>query len=179
MDKIKKEIPDIDSTDEVIFEDTESESSITQKLRKRLKACEKEKHEYLDGWQRLKAENVNTKKRDKEHEQRALIRAQEALLEELIPILDSFDMAFRGDAWNAVDEVWRIGVEQIHAQLITIIQSRGYTAYGEVGDTFDPQFYEAVASIDGGESGTIARIERTGYKNDTAVLRAAQVTIYK
>jgi len=88
-------------------------------------------------------------------------------------------MAFRGEAWGAVDEVWRIGVEQIHAQLVNILQSRGYTVYGEEGDVFDPQHYEAVASIDGGKSGTVAHIERKGYKNDTMVLRVAQVVIYR
>ena len=59
--KIKKEDVEMD---EIVFEEEETGDSGVKKLRTRLKKCTEEKQEYLDGWQRSKADFVNLKKED-------------------------------------------------------------------------------------------------------------------
>src|SRR5690242_1604287 len=86
-----------------------------QKLRDELKEAKAKRDEYLDGWQRAKADMVNSKKEALEAMARATGRGKEILVEELIPALDGFDMAMQGEAWNSVDQAWRSGIEGIKA----------------------------------------------------------------
>lgn len=174
--KIKSDLTD-DHHEEIEYEEDHG-AALIKKLRTKLKACEAEKKEYLDGWQRLKADNANSKKRNADMEHLVAKRARTDVLGGIIPVLDSFDMAFTGSAWESVDHVWRVGVEQIHTQLLDVLHAYGYIEYGEVGEPFNPTLHEAIESIDGGESGTIARVIRRGYKDATHVVRPAQVATY-
>lgn len=166
-----------DETEDIEYEDDHG-ATLVKKLRAKLKACEAEKKEYLDGWQRLKADNANNKKRNADMETLVATRAQTEVIEELIPALDSFDMAFTGEAWESVDSVWRVGVEHIHNQLLDVLRAHGYESYGAQGDTFDPKEHEAIESIKGDTPGTIARVVRRGFKRDGNIVRPAQVVTY-
>lgn len=174
---MKKNTNNTEEVEDIEYEDDQG-AALVKKLRAKLKACEQEKREYLDGWQRLKADNANSKKRNADMETLVAARAQTEIIEELIPALDSFDMAFTGEAWAHVDEVWRVGVEHIHNQLLEALRAKGYESYAQAGDTFDPQLHEALESIDGGEPHTIARVVRRGFKRGTTIVRPAQVVTY-
>lgn len=150
-----------------------------QKLRDELAATKKERQEYLDGWQRAKADLINAKKDAADALQRAAALGRDAFVEELIPALDSFDMAMRSDAWNSVDAAWRIGVESIYGQLQGVLQAHGVEIFGKEGEKFDTSLHEAIEEREGGESGTIAKVLRCGYRAKQRILRAAQVAIYK
>jgi len=187
MNKIKKqkveeqEVDREDSMDDDIeYENEQGATALVKKLRERLKACEAEKKEYLDGWQRLKADVANSKKRNLELEDLLKERCEATFVSEIIPVLDSFDMAFRGEAWERVDPIWRTGVEQIHTQLLNILTAHGYEVYGTAGDTFDPLFYEAVSHTkeEGGASNTVTEVLRRGYKKGKVVIRPAQVSVH-
>lgn len=150
-----------------------------QKLRDELDTAKKERQEYLDGWQRCKADAVNAKKDAAREGERTHRRATESLLEEIIPVLDSFEMAAGSESWLLVDEKWRSGMERVRDQLLEVLVRQGVVRYGAVGDMYDPHLHEAVQEIaDGaGESGSIARILRSGYKSVERVVRPAQVIV--
>lgn len=150
-----------------------------QKLRDELEKVKAERQEYLDGWQRCKADTVNAKKEALSLGEKAGKRALESFVEDLMPALDSFDMAVGSAAWGSIDKNWRAGMEQVRAQLLDALSRHGVERYGAVGDAFDHALYEAAeedATIEG-ESGTVARILRFGYKSQDRVLRPAQVII--
>ena len=101
-----------DLDDSVVAE--ENAAAMIKKLREKLKKAESEKQEYLTGWQRDKAEFINARKRDQEDKQSFIKFANENLVSELIPVMESFDMAMGNkEAWETVDKNWRIGVEYI------------------------------------------------------------------
>ena len=150
-----------------------------QKLRDELKEAKAKRDEYLDGWQRCKAEMVNSKKEAQEANARAAGRGKEILVEELIPALDGFDMAMQGDAWNSVDKAWRSGVESIKAQIEGVLRAHGVEIFGSEGDAFDPSVHEPIQEAEGGESHTVAKVLRRGYRTKERVLRAAQVSVFK
>lgn len=150
-----------------------------QKLKDELAEVKKERQEYLDGWQRAKADLINAKKDAAEALQRAANAGKDSFVEELIPALDSFDMAMRSDAWKNVDNAWRIGVESIYSQLQGVLQAHGIEIYGKEGEDFDPSIHEAIEERGGGESHTIAKVLRCGYRTKSRILRPAQVTIYR
>lgn len=163
--------------EEVVYDEDQGAAAL-KKLRERLKTCEKEKKEYLDGWQRSQADMTNVRKKHVMDMSQARQRAQAALLEKFLPVLDSFDIALQGEAWERVDDVWRKGIEHIRTQFENILQTEGIESFGEVGDDFNPTFHEALGQQEGGESHTIALVHRRGYKQDSTVIRPAQVTIF-
>ena len=129
--------------DDIVFEETDAEgqgmlgkSGIEKmkKLKDELKACQKEKQEYLDGWQRSKADFINARKEDEKNRASVATFAKEGMLHEILPVVDSFDMAFRDkEAWARVDENWRKGVEYIHQQFVSILENNGLAPIDAIG----------------------------------------------
>jgi len=167
-----------DTQEEEIVYEEDAGAELVKKLRAKLKKCEQEKKEYLDGWQRLKADTLNAQKTQGKNAELMKNRVAQNFVHELLPALDSFDIATQGDSWENVDTVWRQGIEYVHTQLLTGLLNSGIESYGVAGELFDPNLHEAAAHVDGGESNTIAKVERRGYKMGDTVIRAAQVTVY-
>lgn len=150
-----------------------------KKLRVELKEAQQKRDEYLAGWQREKADAINMKKELAHDGIRLAARVKANLIEDLLPSLDSFDMAYGSPSWEAVDPTWRSGMDGIRNQLLEMLSKNGIERYGKVGDMLSPYLHEAVQEVDDapGESGTIFKILRYGYKAGEHVLRPAQVIV--
>lgn len=137
---------------EEIEEMEEMEESLEDKIKKikeKLKNCENEKKEYLDGWQRSKAELINFKRGVELSKKELILFANESLILEIITVLDSFDMAFSNKTqWEKVDENWRKGVEYIHSQLLNTLKNFGVEIINPIGEKFNPAFHISSGSID-------------------------------
>ncbi|MEK9154086.1 MAG: nucleotide exchange factor GrpE [Patescibacteria group bacterium] len=150
-----------------------------KKLHQELDEVKKERQEYLDGWQRCKADSVNARKDAEVRAVRSAEILREALVHDIIPALDSFDMAAGSEAWTEVNDGWRNGMEHVRGQLVDALQGHGIERYGKVGETFSAGLYEAVQEVDDapGSPGSIVRILRYGYRSKDNVLRPAQVVL--
>ncbi|HWO07217.1 MAG TPA: nucleotide exchange factor GrpE [Candidatus Paceibacterota bacterium] len=149
------------------------------KLREELREAQAKAAEYLDGWQRCKADMVNAKKEMSETLSQATGRGKEILVEELIPALDGFDAAMQGPAWKSVDAAWRSGIESIKSHIEGVLKAHGVEIYGAEGETFDPMLHEPIQEAEGGTPNTVARVLRRGYRSNGRVLRPAQVVLYQ
>lgn len=174
-------------TDDFVFEETEEgrteahpEDKI-KKLQKKLKECLSEKQEYLNGWQRAKADIVNLRKDEEKRRADLSIFVQEGLFFELLPALDSFDMAFENkETWEKVDENWRIGVEHIHTQLLTIFQQYNFVPFDPIGEKFDPAKHNSVESVTTekkNEDNKVIKVLQKGYTFNGKVVRPANVKV--
>lgn len=150
-----------------------------EKLKGDLKKCQAERQEYLDGWQRMRADVANMKRDQVQGASRMEAALKEEIITDIIPILDSFDMAMRGEKWNSVDEAWRKGVEYIRAQCLGVLEKHGVTTFGAVGETFDPNIHDSIQEIEDTSSAThtIVRVARGGYRTSERLIRPAQVVI--
>ncbi len=101
--------------------DVASAGAKLKKLKDELIQVKGERQEYLDGWQRCKADSVNSRKETLAHAERLGERAKEGLVEDIIPALDGFDMAAGSPAWESLDAGWRSGIEQIRSQLLDVL----------------------------------------------------------
>lgn len=157
-----------------------AQSKIKQ-LREQLKEAQQKRDEYLAGWQREKADAVNARKDALLEADRRALRAKERILDELIPILDSFDMAVGSESWAEVRDGFRTGMEHVRNQLVEMLARNGIERFGKVGEQFDPRTHEAVQEMDdvAGESHSIVKILRFGYRAGDSVLRPAQVIVKK
>lgn len=154
-----------------------------KKLKEKLKQIEKEKQEYLDGWQRSKADFVNFKKREDESKGEFMKFAREGMISDLLPVLESFDMAFANqEAWQKVEPSWRVGVEYIYNQFSTILKENGLTEVNPVGAQFDPKEHTAIGSIgtdDNTQVHKIAAVVQKGYMLNGKMVRSPKVKVYE
>jgi len=150
-----------------------------KKMRLELANCKAERTQFLDGWQRAKADSINIRKDAVAEGLRARNRTRDALVHDIIPALDSFDMAVAAESWSKVDENWRRGMENVRAQLLEALKKSGIQSYAEIGDKFDPALHEIVSEMDDNkmEAGTISSVVRRGYRCGEEILRPAHVVI--
>jgi len=150
-------------------------------LREKLKDAQTKRDEYLAGWQRCKADGVNSRKDALEQAQRAASREKDSFVEDILPVLDSFDMASTSQAWASVDDEWRAGIGHIQNQLLGILEKHGVKRFGKIGEKFDPRLHDAAQEVDDGdsESHTVLKILRHGYRSGDKIIRAAHVIIRK
>ncbi|MCR4274765.1 MAG: nucleotide exchange factor GrpE [Candidatus Campbellbacteria bacterium] len=178
--------PEID-TNEVTFEEVESEGASSfhakdiKTLREELKACQKERQEYLEGWQRAKADLINFKKETDTNRRKVVSLATEDVITELIPVLDSFDMAFQNtEHWNSAPESWRRGVEYIYSQLLSILANHGVTQLSPLGEQFNPHVHDSLetVSVDSADQeGKIIAVTQKGYQLHEKLIRAPKVSV--
>jgi len=143
---------------------------------KKLEQCEKQKEEYLAGWQRARADFLNYKKEEMERISGLIVYAHEEILIKLLPILDDFDRAEK----EIKDEASLKGVNQIKNQLQDLLKSYGIEEMKSLGQKFDPNFHEAVEQVEGkGEFGIIIEEIQKGYLIQGRVLRVAKVKVAK
>ena len=186
VQNVAPEIPAEDEDDIVEFvynEDGEEDLKATlKKLRKDIKEARKEKAEYLDGWQRAKADYQNYKSAEGERLVSYAVNAKERLIDSLLPALDSFDMAMSNkEAWEKVDANWRTGVEYIYNQFITSLGENGVSTIDKTDVPFDPNLHQSIETEDTDDESkdhTIARIVQNGYKMADRIIRPARVVVY-
>ena len=151
-------------------------------LKQKLREVTEEKQEYLDGWQRLKADFANFKKREEEGKEEFIKFARENLIADLLPVLESFQMAFANkEAWGNVDPAWRVGVEYIHTQLSQVLEGHGLTVEDPIGKDFDPKEHESIGIVATNDHAThhkIAEVVQRGYRLSGKLIRSAKVKIY-
>lgn len=152
-----------------------------KKLREKIKKLEEEKKEYLDLSQRTRADYANYKKEVESNRVSDRKFATKRFIEELLPVLDSYDMAQANkEAWEAVDKNWRMGIEYIFAQLRTVLEGEGVTQFGKIGDTFNPELHESMLQVaveNESDNDTIMKILQNGYKMNDMILRPARVHV--
>ncbi|OIO29436.1 nucleotide exchange factor GrpE [Candidatus Nomurabacteria bacterium CG_4_10_14_0_2_um_filter_30_12] len=154
-----------------------------KKLRADLKVCKTEKDEYLNGWQKERADFANYKKQEDDRRVNFSEVVRERILTRFLTVLDSFNMAFTNkESWNKVDENWRKGVEYIYAQLNTVFEEYDIKEIGVVGEDFDPNIHQSIdmTQTDKKEDNhKISEIVQKGYKLGDRIIRAARVNVFE
>lgn len=144
-----------------------------QKLKKELEQVKKERAEYLDGWQRAKADYVNAAKRFEEDRMKAVALGKLAAFKAFLPAMDSL---IRAKATGEIPESFA----GIAKQLEDAASSHGLSPFGEVGEAFDPALHEALGQ-DAGEKDqedTVSAVLEQGWKVGEEVVRPARVRVW-
>lgn len=152
----------------------------TDELEAQLQTALKERQEYLEGWQRLKADVANIKRLEGERLMNARTEGSIEALEALLPALDSFEMARRGDAWQKIDPAWKSGMDMVYNQLENALLQIGATKIGQVGEPFDPHVHEPVANAPvtpETPENTVAQVHQYGWKLGDRLVRPARVSV--
>ena len=135
--------------------------------------------EYLDGWQRSRAELDNFRKRAMRERAELEPQARSDAILALLPALDDFDRAMENLPGDLSQHEWVNGVILVHRNLHAQIQALGFAEIEAAGQVFDPAIHEAVTheSSENTPSGHVIGIVRRGYRIGDRVIRPALVRV--
>lgn len=168
-----------------LVEGEEEESALDaadriQKLRDLLKTCRNEKGEYLEGWQRAKAELINYKKDEDKRSERLRLYIEDALIHEFLTVLDSLDMALSELNREHLSAEAVKGMEMMRGQFLEILKRYGVESVSALGSSFNPEMHEALGrEVSEKPEGTIIEELKRGYTRNGRVLRPAMVKTAK
>lgn len=175
--------PDAENSDQArqssFKKKTQSEGET--ELYKTIETLRAEKQEYLAQWQKAQADFVNLRKRDEEDKKEFVKFASARVIEDMLPVLESFDMAKSDTAkWESIDPTWRAGVDGIYAQLQGALKKHGVVELNPVGAQFDPREHEALTQVpvtDKAQDNVIVQVVQKGYALSGKVIRAPRVIV--
>jgi molecular chaperone GrpE len=144
-----------------------------------LEANEAKAAEYLDGWQRAKAEFTNYRKRQERERELARFETVGRVAKRYLPIVDDLERALNERPTEGEGAAWSEGIELVYRKLMNILDAEGITLIEADNEMFDPNLHEAVvqSESDKHESGQVIEVLQTGYKMGERVLRPAVVRI--
>jgi molecular chaperone GrpE len=152
-------------------------TSTTSKEDDPIALAEQKAAEYLDGWQRAKADFVN---REKEYEkQRAefLKFAAAGCVREFLSTYTALDTACEKIPDDIAETEWTKGIVQIRANMWHTLEQMGVSRI-PTDDAFDPLVHEAVSKLKvDKESGSIVEEVGAGYAMNGIALVPAKVII--
>ena len=160
-------------------ESTEQVDALTA-LQEELDAAKAQASEYLDGWQRARAEFANYRRRQEQERAEMHKLANATLIRRMLPVLDDLDRAFETLPYGLVSLTWIDGISLIHRKLEAALQAEGLAAVElEPGQTFDPLVHEAITREPHGEfeEGQVIAEVQKGYKLGDRVLRPTLVRV--
>jgi len=150
-------------------------------LRQELEEQKAKAAEYLDGWQRARAEFANYKKRIEKEQEDMIKSANGAFITRLLPVMDDFERAFQTLPLDLMGMTWLEGITLIQRKLQMLLAQEGVTVIETEGRLFDPTLHQAVTHEESEEheEGQIIGEVQKGYKMGDKVLRPSLVRVAK
>ncbi len=167
--EITEQIPDDEELDEI---------GVLQKelAETRTKMCE-----YLDGWQRSRAEFTNYKKRIEREQSQMYQTMSGNIIKRYLGIVDDLERALRNRPQDGQGAVWAEGIELIYQKFLSLLENEGVKPMQADGQPFDPNLHEAISleESDHHKSGEVIEVTQQGYLQGDRVLRPAAVRVAK
>lgn len=168
-----------------VEEDATSDENVTdinskleeKKINDKMEELQKQIDEKDDKYKRLQAEYSNYMRRTQQEKETIGLFANEKIIGELIPVLDSMERAI--DACTDKEDNMYKGIELVHKQLIDCLQKFGVEEIAALNEEFDPNLHLAVMqeSVEGVEPNKVVMVLQKGYKLKTKVIRPTMVKV--
>ena len=139
-------------------------------------STQKELDEITDRYKRVLAEFENFKKRSMKEREALYKTVLSDIVEKLLPIVDNLENALKVET---KDEEYKKGIELVLKQFQDMLKAQGVEEIESVGTTFNPEYHEAVSSIQDDKKGEqeIVQEYRKGYKIGNKVVRHSMVIV--
>jgi molecular chaperone GrpE len=172
---MSKKTKDEEIKDENVTSEEETQQEETTVEEKKEPTIEDELKDTKDQLLRTAAEYANYRARSAKEKEQTYSNAKGNVIAEILPVIDNLERALSQE--NSDYEAFKKGVEMTLNGMMSALDKLGIEAYGEVGDTFDPNFHNAVMHIEDEELGenVICDVFQKGYKINDRVIRPAMV----
>lgn len=159
--------------------DSEHKTKTSAELKKKLSDCLREKQEYLEGWQRSRAEFVNYKKAELERNNDFIKQANKDILIDLLDVLDDMERLEQEIDLEDEDDVVFDGFKKIKRKFLNLFEKWGVVRIETVDHDFDPEKHEAVERVfmEKIPEGLIIEEVSAGYLLNGKTLRPARVKV--
>lgn len=168
-----------DQSEEPIEQATEEPEDEVTALLQELEESKEKQAEYLDGWQRARAELANARKRFQREQQQAYTNARADVLVRLLPIMDDLERAFASVPQDLSDAGWIEGIKLVLRKFEGLLKQEGVAPIEAAGQEFDPYYHQAVTHepSENVPSGHVIEEIQKGYQIDDRVLRPSVVRV--
>ncbi|MSR76205.1 MAG: nucleotide exchange factor GrpE [Candidatus Ryanbacteria bacterium] len=147
------------------------------KLKRALEICKKEKDDYLQGWQRAKADYSNAERESRKNQESAIRYAETKLIREILDIVDTFEGAF---ATPPPDSPWVQGMRNTLEKMRGLLKRYDVEPIETLGKPFDPLWHEAIEVKEVAEEVDDNKVMiefQKGYRIGEHVIRPAKVSV--
>lgn len=167
---------ELETGDELVEEEETSEIELLQTEIDRL---QQQSQEYLDGWQRERAEFANYKKRKDKENLQLQNNISGNIIRKYLDIVDDLERALQNQPEDGEGASWAKGIELIYRKFLGALEAEGVVPMEVEGQQFDPNLHEAISQEPNEEyeSGQIIEVLRNGYLLGDRVIRPASVRI--
>jgi len=137
--------------------------------------------EYLDGWQRSRAEFANYKKRVDREQTQIYQTTSGNVIKRYLGVVDDLERALKNRPQDGQGAVWAEGIDLIYQKLLSLLECEGVKPMEADGQPFDPNLHEAISleESDHYKSGQVIEVTQQGYLQGDRVLRPAAVRVAK
>ncbi|MGI6318194.1 MAG: nucleotide exchange factor GrpE [Firmicutes bacterium] len=155
----------------------ESPEAAPEELKHRIAALEEENSELMNRLLRLQADFDNYRKRVRAEKEELTQYANYNLIQKLLPVIDNMERACSAPDTNPKGILE--GLELILKNLLEILRKEGVTPIDCMGQPFDPNCHEAVATEASNDypANTVLDEFQKGYMMNGRVLRASMVKV--
>lgn len=177
----KEKIPQEDTTKEL------KNTSQLDELKVQIEKLEKERDDYLRGWQQERADVLNYKQKENERINGVIKFANQSILKNLISVLDDFNFTVSNleslqDTNKEMSKNWEVmlkGIYLIRNNLEHTLTEYGLVKIDSLGKTFNPAIHEAINYIsDTSKPADIITEElQNGYSLEGRTIRPAKVVV--
>lgn len=150
-----------------------------QALQQALEASQTKAAEYLDGWQRARAEFANYKKRIERDQAQTYQNAVGSVVKRYLAVVDDLERALQTRPQEGEGAAWSAGIELIYRKMLAALDADGVKVMQAEGQMFDPLLHEAVMqeASPAHQSGQVIEVLQKGYVVGDRVLRPAMVRV--
>ncbi|MDD6603539.1 MAG: nucleotide exchange factor GrpE [Eubacteriales bacterium] len=156
-------------------QEEKTEAEVTVEEEKKEPTLEDQLQDAKDQLLRTAAEYANFRARSAKEKEQTYSNAKGNVVADILPSIDNLERALSQE--SADYESLKKGVQMTMDSLMAALEKMGVTAFGEVGDKFDPNYHNAVMHIedDSLEENVITDVFQKGYKINDRVIRPAMV----
>ncbi len=165
--------------EDLIKENEELKKELEEK-EKKIKELTSSVDTWTNKYYKVYADIANTRKEIEKEQKEFKKYATQSVIQELIPTLDSFDMALKNEPDDEKLKSYLSGFIMIHSKILNALKSLGVEVINpNKGDEYDPHKMEAFSSVEGEEDNKVADTFLKGYKLHEHLLRPAGVIVTK
>jgi molecular chaperone GrpE len=167
-----------EETSEEISDPSDDPDSVSR-LKSKLDEAYGKQEDLHSKYLRTFADLDNLRKRSIRDRDEAIQRTKKQILEDLLPVIDSFNIGIDAAVKENPDGPLVKGFKMAIDQMDAVLGEYGLICIDAVGQNFDPQFHEAIGYENGESDGIVLKIIRNGYKIKEQLLRPASVVVSK
>lgn len=151
-----------------------------EELERQVAEKDRQAQEYVAKYRKAAAEFDEARLRLRREIAKDIERVRREVIAEMLDVLDNLDRALDSAREASTPEAFLTGIEMVHRQFLSKLESLGVTRMASDGETFDPELHEAVTSVPAAspdQEGRIVGVIRHGYRIGDQVLRPASVAV--